>query len=82
MVQAYKTRRKIMDEEVFQKKDSRLYIEKHIRPLMEKIYPNGEINLDSTYIYKRLKRLIKEGKVIECRTMGKYVQKVGYIINN
>lgn len=71
-----------MEEEVFQKRDSRLYIEKNVKAILEKIYPNWEVNLNSTYRYKRLKKLIKEGKVIECWSMGKYIQKVGYIAKN
>lgn len=82
MPQSYKTRWKIMEEEVFQKKNSRLYIEKNVKAILEKIYPSGEINLNSSYRYKRIKKLIKEGKVIECWTMWKYIQKVWYIISN
>jgi hypothetical protein len=40
MVQSYKTRWKIMEEEVLQKRDSRLYIEKNVKAILEKVYPN------------------------------------------
>ncbi len=80
MKQSYRTRSKIIDDEIIEEKWNRIYVEKNIKNLIKKRYSNGEIKLDSSYIYEKMKVLLDNKIYLELRWMSdRYVASLWYI---
>jgi len=55
---SYKNRRKIIQEEVVEKKGNMIYIEKNIKNIIKDRYTDRSIKTDSSYVYQKMDKLL------------------------
>ncbi len=80
MVICFKKRQKIIRDEILEEKGERIYLEKQIKKLIKKRYPNHEINTNSSYIYQKMSVLLNSKIYMEARGIPRrFIAPWGYI---
>ena len=77
-MRSFKNRRKIIQEEIIDKKWKRIYIERKIKELIKARYPHG-LNLNSSYIYEKMGKLIDNKIYMPVRNIWDYAHQQGFI---
>ena len=80
MPACFKKRQKIINDEILDEKESRIYLERQIKKLIKKRYQNREIDLKSSYMYQKMAVLLDNKIYLEARGLPKkYVVPSGYV---
>lgn len=77
-MRSFKNRRKIIQEEIIDKKWKRIYVERKIKELIKARYPKG-LNLNSSYIYEKMGKLVDSKIYMPVRNIWDYAHQQGFI---
>lgn len=77
-MRSFKNRRKIIQEEIIDKKWKRIYVERKIKELIKARYPEG-LNLNSSYIYHKMGKLVDNRIYMPVRNIWDYAHQQGFI---
>lgn len=76
---SFKNRWKIIQEEMIDKKWKRIYVERKIKDIIKDRYAHGEIKTDSTYIYKKMNKLVNNKIYVPVWNIWSYAHAQGFI---
>jgi hypothetical protein len=78
-MKSFKNRWKIMEDEVINKKWKRIYVERKIKNIIWDRYAHVEIDLNSSYIYQKMDKLVDKKVYVPVWNMWTYVHSQGFI---
>lgn len=76
---SFKNRWKIIQEEMIDKKWKRIYIERKIKEIIKDRYAHGEINLNSSYIYQKMSKLVDKKIYVPVWNVSCYARQQGFV---
>ena len=76
---SFKNRWKIIQEEMIDKKWKRIYVERKIKEIMKDRYANGDINLNSSYIYQKMGKLVDKKIYVPVWNNWYYAKEQGFV---
>lgn len=79
MPRSLKKRKKIIESEIIDEKWNYIYLEKQIRKVIQDRYKDGEIKLNSSYIYQKMDKLVAKKIYIPLWNIWHSVKQVWFI---
>jgi len=76
---SFKNRWKIIQEEMIDKKWKRIYAERKIKDIIKDRYADWEINTDSTYIYKKMNKLVNNKIYVPVWNVSSYARQQWFV---
>ena len=76
---SFKNRWKIIQEEMIDRKWKRIYVERKIKDIIKDRYADWEINTDSTYIYKKMNKLVNNKIYMSVWNNWYYAKEQGFV---
>jgi hypothetical protein len=76
---SFKNRWKIIQEEMIDKKWKRIYVERKIKEIIKDRYAHGEINVDSSYIYQKMDKLVDKKIYLPVWNNWYYAKEQGFV---
>ncbi len=76
---SFKNRWKIIQEEMIDKKWKRIYVERKIKEIIKDRYAHGELNLNSSYIYQKMGKLVDKKIYVPIWNIWHYAQEQGFV---
>lgn len=68
-----------MEDEVINKKWKRIYVERKIKNIIWDRYAHGEINLNSSYIYQKMSKLVAKKIYVPVWNVSCYARQQGFV---